>query len=56
MGDKKPAKIKALVELEFDALTSNEDDITVMIREKFHRAMRNKIIIKDLFVSDPGDF
>jgi len=56
MEDKKPAKIKALVELEFDALTSNEDDITVMIREKFHRAMRNKITIKNLLVVDSGDF
>ena len=56
MRDKKPAKIRALVEIEFDALTSNKDAIKVMVREKFYRNMRNKISIEELLIVDAGDF
>ena len=54
--DKKPAKVKAVVEIEFDALTSNREDIAIMIREKFYPPMRGKITIKQFRVSDHGDF
>ena len=54
--DKKVAKIKALIEIEFDALTSDKDELAVMVREKFHRAMRGKITLKQLHIADYGDF
>ena len=54
--DKKPAKVKAVVEIEFDALTSNREDIAIMIREKFYPTMRGNITLKQLHIADYGDF
>ena len=54
--DKKPAKVKALIEIEFTALTNNRESLAVMIREKFYPTMRDTITIKQFYITDHGDF
>lgn len=54
--DKIPAKIVAIVEVEFNAHTTDMDSLTAMVREKFYPTMRDKVVIKQVRIKDHGDY